>query len=75
MGRKSKKTKAAGKFGSAFGTRTRAAFNAIDGPQRKFQQSPFHPTGRARRISAGIWQCVKTGRIFAGHAYYLQAKK
>jgi len=69
MARKSKKIKAFGKFGVGYGKRVKVKFNKIEETQRKSQESPFHPTGRAKRISAGIWRCVKTGKIFAGSAY------
>ncbi len=75
MGSKTKKIKAAGKFSSSGGVNVRRKYNSVEVLQRKYQQSPFHPTGRAKRISAGIWRCVKTGKVFAGHAYYLEAKK
>lgn len=75
MGSKTKKIKAAGKFRSSIGTHARKNYNIIEFEQRKFQQSPFHPRGRAKRIAAGIWKCIKTGKIFAGHAYYLEARK
>ena len=75
MASKKKKIKAAGKFGAGYGRNVRNRFNAIESLQRKTQQSPFHPTGRAKRIAAGIWRCLKTGKIFAGHAYYLEERK
>jgi len=75
MASKKKKIKAAGKYGAGYGVRARKKFNAIEAIQRKSQQSPFHPTGRAKRLSPGIWKCLKTGRIFAGHAYFLAEKK
>ena len=75
MGAKKKKIKAAGRFGVGVGVKARAKFNEVESLQRKWQQSPFHPTGRAKRMSAGIWKCMKTGRVFAGNAYYLEAKK
>jgi ribosomal protein L37AE/L43A len=71
MAAKRKKIKAMGKFGAGYGTNVRASFNKIEASQRKFQKSPFHPTGKAKRLAAGIWQCVRTGKIFAGNAYYL----
>lgn len=71
MGAKTKKIKAAGRFGAGYGTRVRARLNKQESIQRKKQKSPFHPTGRAVRMAAGIWKCVKTGKIFAGNAYYL----
>lgn len=75
MGAKTKKIKAFGKFGAGYGVLVRKEYNAIEANQRKRQQSPFHPRGRVKRIAAGIWRCLKTGKIFAGPAYSLHAKK
>lgn len=75
MGSKTKKIKAFGKFGAGYGVHVRKEYNAIEAVQRRFQQSPFHPKGRAKRIAAGIWRCTKTGKIFAGPAYVLSAAK
>ena len=69
MASKKKKIKASGKFGAGYGTRPRKSFNKIEATQRQKQKSPFHPTGRAKRIAAGIWKCLKTGKVFAGPAY------
>ncbi len=74
MGAKTKKTRYAGKFGSGYGVRVRKEYNKIEELQRKRQKSPFFERGKAKRIAAGIWKCMKTGRIFAGHAYYLEEK-
>lgn len=75
MAAKKKKIKAAGRFGAGYGRNVRNRFNAVESLQRTTQPSPFHPTGRAKRIAAGIWKCMKTGKIFAGHAYYLEERK
>ena len=75
MGAKTKKIKAAGKFGSGYGVRVRTQYNAIEELQRKRQPSPFYKKGRAKRIAAGIWKDQKTGKIFAGPAYTLIEKK
>jgi len=75
MGSKTKKIKAFGKFGAGYGVRVRNEYNAIEALQRKKQQSPFHPKGKAKRIAAGIWKDVRTGKIFAGPAYVLEEKK
>lgn len=72
MGAKKKKIKAAGKFGAGYGTRVRKSYNKIEDLQRKRQQSPFHPKGRVKRLAAGIWKCLKTGRVFAGPAYHME---
>lgn len=74
MASKKKKIKAAGKFGAGYGRNVRTRYNTIEGSQRQTQPSPFHPTGKAKRVAAGIWKCLKTGKIFAGHAYYLKEK-
>jgi len=75
MARKKKKIMASGRFKVGYGTRVRARLNVIESSQRKAQQSPFHPTGRAKRIAAGIWKCMKTGKVFAGPAYTLEEIK
>lgn len=75
MGAKTKKIRSAGKFGAGYGTRVRKSYNAIEELQRKRQPSPFHPKARAKRIAAGIWKCLKTGKIFAGPAYSLKEQK
>jgi len=72
MGAKTKKIRAAGKFGSRIGTHARKEYNAIEALQRKRQISPFYKKGKAVRIAAGIWKCMKTGKIFAGPVYYLE---
>lgn len=75
MGAKTKKARAAGRFGSGIGTKARKEFNAIEALQRRKQPSPFSPKGRAKRIASGIWKCTKTGKIFAGPAYAFEEKK
>lgn len=69
MGSKTKKIKAAGKFGPGYGVTVRNRFNHVEAMQRKKHQSPFHPRGKMKRIAAGIWQCTRTGKICAGEAY------
>ena len=75
MGAKTKKIKAAGKFGSRVGTLARKEYNAVEAMQRQVQKSPFHQRGKAIRVAAGIWRCNKTGKVFAGPAYYLEQGK
>jgi len=72
MGAKKKKIKAAGRFGSGYGTKPRANFNAVESRQRIKQQSPFCPNGKAKRIASGIWKCKRTGKVFAAGAYFLE---
>ena len=75
MGSKTKKVHAAGKFGAGYGTHVKKEYNAIELLQRKRQVSPFHPRGKVKRLAAGIWKCLKTGKVFAGHAYHLNENK
>ena len=75
MGSKTKKIRAAGRFGAGYGTHVRKSLNEIESVQRQRQPSPFHPRGQAKRIAAGIWKCLRTGKIFAGAAYSLVEKK
>jgi large subunit ribosomal protein L37Ae len=75
MTAKKKKIKAFGKFGPGYGIRVRKKYNKIESQQRTSQPSPFHSGSRAKRIAAGIWKCLKTGKIFAGDAYYLEKQK
>ena len=74
MGSKTKKIKAAGKFGAGYGVRVRNEYNSIEEVQRKKQKSP-HSNGRAVRVASGIWKDLKTGKLFAGPAYHLGFKK
>ena len=74
MGAKTKKIQSAVKFGAGYGIRVRKNYNKIEDLQRKRQISPFYEKARAKRIAAGIWKCLKTGKIFAGPAYYLEKK-
>ena len=75
MGAKTKKIKAFGKFGAGYGVRVRSIYNSVESLQRKKQPSPLHPKGRAKRIAAGIWKDLRTGKVFAGPAYTLLEKK
>ena len=74
MASKTKKAKSAGKFGAGYGTHVRKLYNAIELDQRKRQVSPYYAKTRAKRLAAGIWKCVKTGKVFAGPAYTLQSE-
>ena len=75
MGSKTKKIKAAGKFGSGYGVKVRSEYNSIEELQRQRQPSPFYKKGKAKRVAAGIWKDQKTGKLFAGPAYTLVEKK
>lgn len=68
---KTKIAKAAGRYGVRYGQSIRRRIAAVESKQRKKQQCIFC-NGRAKRTSKGIWNCIKCGKRFAGHAYYLE---
>lgn len=72
MGAKTKKIKAAGRFGAGYGTRVRKSLNKIESSQRKKQICPSCSKAGVKRIAMGIWACPKCGKRFSGHAYTLQ---
>ncbi len=70
---KTKKVKAAGRFGSRYGRRVRTKIAEIESLQRKKQKCPFC-NGYVKRLSKGIWRCKKCNKKFAGHIYFLSRK-
>jgi len=71
MAAKKKKIKAAGRFGSGYGTRIRKKLNEIEAVQRKKQKCPYCSKHGVKRQAAGIWICNKCNKKFAGSAYFL----
>ncbi len=71
---KTKKVKAAGRFGVRYGRRVRVKIADIESSQRK-KQSCIFCTGTAKRLSKGIWKCNKCNKKFTGHTYYLPKKE
>ena len=67
---KTKKVKAAGRFGVRYGRRVRSKIADIESNQRQKQKCIFCK-GIAKRVSKGIWECKKCKRKFAGHLYIL----
>ncbi|MEM0465805.1 MAG: 50S ribosomal protein L37ae [Candidatus Pacearchaeota archaeon] len=70
---KTKKVKAAGRYGARYGRRVRVKIAEIESIQRKKQQCIFC-NGVAKRISKGIWKCKKCNKKFANHTYFLPKK-
>ena len=68
---KTKKVKAAGRFGAGYGTRVRIKLVAIESEQRKKQVCPFCHKRAAKRASKAVWECKKCGKRFASNLYYL----
>ena len=71
---KTRKVKAAGRFGARYGRMARAKITDIESLQRKKQQCIFC-NGVAKRVSKGIWECKKCSKRFASHTYYLPKKE
>lgn len=72
MTTKTKKTKAAGRYGAGYGTKLRTRLNNIEGKQRKRQKCPFCGKEGVKRLSKGIWKCPKCNKKFASDTYYLK---
>lgn len=74
MATKTKKIKAAGRFGAGYGSTPKRKLAEIESKQRKKQKCPFCGKLGAKRISKGIWQCTKKscGKKFASDAFYLR---
>ncbi|MEK6872797.1 MAG: 50S ribosomal protein L37ae [Nanoarchaeota archaeon] len=68
---KTKKVKAAGRFGARYGRKVRTEIAEIESLQRKKQHCIFCG-GIAKRVSKGIWHCKKCNKKFIGHVYFLK---
>jgi len=71
---KTKKVKAAGRYGVRYGRKSRGKTANIESIQRKKQQCIFC-NGVAKRLSKGIWKCKKCDKKFAHHTYILPKKE
>jgi len=71
MTSKSKKSKAAGRFGARYGKRTRVKLVKVESKQRVKQKCPFCEKLGAKRLSNGIWKCSKCDKKFAAGTYHL----
>ena len=71
---KTKKVKAAGRFGARYGRSVRTKIAEIESVQRKKQYCIFCD-GVAKRLSKGIWLCNKCGKKFASKTYSLPKKE
>ena len=73
MPSKTKKTKAAGRFGVRYGRAVKVKFVNIESKQRKKQKCPYCGKLGVKRLSKGIWNCKKCGKKFASDTYYLSS--
>jgi len=65
-----KKVGSTGRFGPRYGTRTKKIVAIMESTQKKPQQCPYCERMALKRLSAGIWECKKCGKKFAGGAYF-----
>jgi len=70
---KTKKVKSAGRFGTRYGKTVRDKLVKVETKQRVKQKCPFCDKEGVKRLSGGIWQCVrkKCNKKFASNTYYL----
>ena len=68
---KTKKVRAAGRFGARYGRAVKVKLNTIEEKQRKKQKCPYCGKLGVKRLSKGIWHCRKCGKKFTGDTYYL----
>jgi large subunit ribosomal protein L37Ae len=73
MSTKTKKVRAAGRFGARYGKKVRNKLADVESKQRIKQKCPFCNKFGAKRTSKGIWQCNKCGKRFASDVYYLSS--
>ena len=74
MTSKSKKSRSAGRFGARYGKRGRDSLVAVESKQRLKQACLFCKKPGAKRLSKGVWQCIrkKCGKKLASNTYYLK---
>ena len=73
MSTKTKKVKAAGRFGARYGKRVRSKLASVESKQRVKQKCPYCNRMGVNRVSKGIWECPKCGKKFASDIFYLQS--
>lgn len=68
---KTKKVRAAGRFGARYGKTVRDRLSAVEDKQRIKQKCPHCNKLGVKRLSKGIWHCPKCNKTFAGNTYYI----
>lgn len=66
---KSKSTKVVGRFGARYGRTVRKRLGQIEAELRKKHRCPNCSSLKVKRVSVGVWRCVKCGFTFSGGAY------
>jgi large subunit ribosomal protein L37Ae len=68
-----KKVGSAGRYGPRYGTRTKKIVAAIEREQCLRKDCPYCERPALKRVAAGVWECHKCGKKFAGGAYFPQS--
>jgi len=68
---KQKKSRAAGRFGTRYGSAVKSRFIKIEDKQRQKQKCPLCNKIGIKRLSNGIWYCKKCDKKFTGDTYYI----
>jgi large subunit ribosomal protein L37Ae len=66
---KTKKVGLTGKFGPRYGRGVKVTYEEIEKKQKLKYACPYCKRLNVKRVSAGIWQCMKCQKKFAGGAY------
>jgi large subunit ribosomal protein L37Ae len=74
MPSKSKKSRAAGRFGARYGRNVKSKLANVEDKQRKKQTCPYCGKIGIKRVSKGIWNCPRCEKKFASDTYYLENK-
>jgi len=62
------------RFGPRYGRTVKFKLAKVEKQQRKPQICPYCDRPKAKRISAGIYECSKCKAKFTGRAYFLKKK-
>ena len=62
------------RFGPRYGRTVKFKLAKIEKQQRKPQICPYCDMPKAKRVSAGIYECKKCNSKFTGRAYFLKKK-
>ncbi|MBI2145375.1 hypothetical protein HYU18_03580 [Candidatus Woesearchaeota archaeon] len=57
------------RYGVRYGTKLKGKIGKIEAERRASTKCPYCHYGKAKRISAGIWHCLKCKAQFTGKAY------
>lgn len=62
------------RFGVRYGRTTKYNLAQIENEQRKLQKCPYCKKIRAKRVFAGVYQCLQCNAKFSGKAYFVEQK-